>query len=195
MSCISNYNPVVCNFQQFREISIKFILFFWQNLLPIILCQNISHRYSISVPLGIPWPSRFSHHPDQLTSRLGYAGRRLALFESKCSMDANIAARFVYRRIQSPVWTARVPARACGPVGAPSHLRRSLQAFFPSGRHAECCTRLFLAFSQREWKAAPRRWYPHLVRRLLLISFLFSIPTLSRIIFSSWKTSSVWRDI
>ncbi len=114
----------------------------------------------------------------KLTSRLGYAGFRLALFESKCSMDVNIAARFVYRRIQSPVGTARVPARACGPVGASSPLRRSPQAFFSSGRHSECCTRLFLVFSQREWKAALRRWYHHLVRRLLLISVLFSIPPL-----------------
>jgi hypothetical protein len=65
----------------------------------------------------------------KLTSRLGYAGRPLALFVSKCSMDANIAARFVYRRIQSPVGTARVPARACGPVGVSSPLR-SPQAFF-----------------------------------------------------------------
>jgi len=40
----------------------------------------------------------------------------------------NIAARFVYRRIQSPVGTARVPARACGPVGASSPLRCSPQA-------------------------------------------------------------------
>ncbi|CAK9217548.1 unnamed protein product [Sphagnum troendelagicum] len=114
----------------------------------------------------------------KLTSRLGYAGRRSALFVSKCSMDANIAARFVYRRIQSPVGTARVPARACGPVGVSSPLRRSPQAFFSSGRHAECCTRLFLVFSQREWKAAPRRWYHRLVRRLLLISDLFSIAPL-----------------
>ncbi len=176
-----------------RNINKIFSLFFLAKPFAIILCQNISHRYSTSVPLGIPLPSRFTHHPDQVR-QLGTRATGGAGGNSPVGSDTPVAGWLCLN--PSAQWTSiqrcdsftgesshlwgppGCQPRACGPLGASCPLRRSPQAFVSSGRHAESCSRLFLVFSQREWKAASRRWYPHLVRRLLFISVLFSIPPL-----------------